>query len=351
MIAFRAKPALVLGLCLLFSYTSLASISPSITLSAANDRGLDNILQRTAAQDGSSAETSYDYDSAPWQPNPSHHNIDEAARYEDLPPSVFSPTGRLHPVEAVVRASKARTPLSNLLVAMVCRDGLLVVSTLPISPNVDASKEMSNEEGHASDDNSKRNGESSSAVADKSENDDDDSVVDTTSDDDDEALQSPSLFLFDETCISTGTGSIFDIHPCIVGATAGNAVDNRIMRTKLLALGLNAMDHQGSTEQDVSTARVAKDLANQLQVTTQDIAAAQKQKLGRMLAVSVKLIVNFLKQDVTQVAKLIVTYFTFLTPPILCSLGCISVRLFFSEADKYGELTQLVNSGTATPLC
>ncbi len=295
MIAFRAKPAFVLGLCLLISCTSLAAISPSTTLSAANE------LQRAAAQDGSSAETSYDYDSAPWQPNPSHHNIDEAARYEELPPSVFSPTGRLHPVEVVVRASKAQTPLSNLLVAMVCRDGLLVVSTLPISPNVDARIESSNKDDNPSADNPdseikiEGNGESSPSINGKSDSNNDDDIVDTTSDDDDEALQSPSLFLFDETCISTGKGSIFDIHPCIVGATAGNAVDNRIMRTKLLALGLNALDHQGSIEQDISTARVAKDLANQLQVTTQDIAAAQKQKLGRMLAVSVELFADILE--------------------------------------------------------
>ena len=298
MVAFRIKPAFVLGLCLLFSWTSSASIPPLTSLSPASDRGSDNVLQREAAQDASSEETSYDYDSAPWQPNPSHHNIDEAARYEDLPPTVFSPTGRLHPVEAVVRASKARTPLSNLLVAMVCRDGLLVVSTLPISPNVDArignSDEDNNTSGHNLGDKiiDGGNDESSPSVVDQSESDDDDGLVDTNSDNDDDEDEAPSLFLFDETCTSTSTGSIFDIHPCIVGATAGNAVDNRIMRTKLLTLGLNAMDHQGAIEQDVSTARVAKDLANQLQVTTQDIAAAQKQKLGRMLAVSVELILG-----------------------------------------------------------
>ena len=56
-----------------------------------------------------------DGDFVPWQPPPSN---DEVSRYEDTPPIVFSPTGRLHSVEAAVKASKAVTPLSNLLLAM-----------------------------------------------------------------------------------------------------------------------------------------------------------------------------------------------------------------------------------------
>jgi len=85
----------------------------------------------------------------------------------------------------------------------------------------------------------------------------------------------PSLFLFDETCASTVTGPIFYIDPCIVGAAAGDAVDNRIMRTKLLALGVDALENQDIVEEDVSAGRVAKNLTNQLQVATQNIAAAQ----------------------------------------------------------------------------
>ena len=138
--------------------------------------------------------------------------------------------------------------MSNLLVAMVCKDGLLVVSTVPISPHVDTAYNTS------SDSNATNSDEEDSSE----KNDANSASSKTTTIDSDENLS--SLFLFDETCASTLTGPIFDIHPCIVGATAGNAVDNRIMRTKLLALGLHAMDQQGM--QDVSTARVAKDLAN-----------------------------------------------------------------------------------------
>ena len=240
----------------------------------------------------------YSYDSIPWQPPPSdHHIIDEAARYEDLPPNIFSPTGRLHPVEAVSRASKAPTPSSNLLVAMKCRDGLLVLSTFPVSPHLDTRIAHGPANGNNDDDDT-----ASTNTARTTKDDDSDARIDetsgnggahestvheTTSEDDEarEEVLCPSLFLFDETCASTTTGPVLDIHPCMVAATAGNAIDNRIMRSKLLALGLDAAKTQGVAEEDVRAGRVARDLADQLQVMTQDIAASQKQRLGRMLAV------------------------------------------------------------------
>jgi hypothetical protein len=321
---FVVKSAFVFGLCAMFSSTTSASISPSTIPSAVYNRDYNRDRSdegRGITVDGSEDENNnhdydydYDYDYIPWQPSPTNlQNIDEAARYEDMPPIVFSPTGRLHPVEAAVRASKTVTPLSNLLVAMRCRDGLVVISTLPISPHLDARiattsiRTAVDVDGDV-DANTTRTNTSSSDSSNDTDNDNDNGTSDICSDgvgnatsasttdnettndddndnDDDNSLY-PSLFLFDETCSSTVTGPIFDIHPCIVGATAGNAVDNRIMRTKLLALGLNALENQGAFEEDVTTGRVAKDLANQLQVVTQDIGAAQKQKLGRMLAVS-----------------------------------------------------------------
>jgi hypothetical protein len=234
----------------------------------------------------------YDYDHVPWQPPPSNlQNIDEAARYEDMPPSVFSPTGRLHPVEAAVRASKTPTPLSNLLLAMKCRDGLLVISTLPISPHVDARIEIGTNATRTA--NSDGDGNSSSNGSNNA-NANTTATGNSNHDEIDAPPLHPSLFLFEDTCTSTVTGPIFDIHPCIVGATGGNSVDNTIMRNKLLALGLDALESQGALEEDVTTSTVARDLANQLQVPTQDIAAAQKQKLGRMLAVSTQEISRFI---------------------------------------------------------
>lgn len=188
----------------------------------------------------SASTSSSGYDSVPWQPASDHTAIDEAARYEDFPVSVFSPTGRLFPVEAAVKASQQRTPLSNLVIACQCQNGLVVVAIHPISVHVDARSSNSTKE---------------------------DSLV----------------VVDDETM-----GPVFDLHPCIVGATAGNAVDNQILRGKLL--GLTSLDHD---DDEVSSGRLAKDLANQLQVVTQDIGASQKQKLGRLLAVGVKFVCVF----------------------------------------------------------
>jgi len=172
----------------------------------------------------------YDYDFVPWQPASDHTTIDEAARYSDFPVSVFSPTGRLFPLEAAVRASKTKTQMSNLVIAAKCKDGLVIMTTLPISL-------------YARDHN--------------------------------KTMQ--SLFLWDEDT----EGPIFDMHPCIVGATAGNAVDNRILKDRLMNIGLSALE-----ETDIYSSVLAKAVANQLQVVTQDIGEAQKQRLGRMLASS-----------------------------------------------------------------
>uniref|UniRef100_A0A7S4AIT4 Uncharacterized protein n=1 Tax=Pseudo-nitzschia australis TaxID=44445 RepID=A0A7S4AIT4_9STRA len=252
------------------------------------------------------------YDHVPWLGAFSSNNlqgIDEAARYEELPPNVFSPTGRLHPVEAAVRASKVATPRSNLLLAVKCRDGLLVISTLPISPHVDAriasianmdnanisSSSSSSSTGIESSNSNTGNNDHGMESNKTATNENTDSTGSNNIQTEEESRKTyPSLFLFDETCTSTTTGPIFEIHPCMVGATAGNSVDNRILGGKLLALGLAATTCSEEDDDlgEAAADRVAKDLANQLQVVTQDIAAAQKQKLGRMLASSAVVLGN-----------------------------------------------------------
>ena len=230
------------------------------------------------------------YEGIPWQPSPSNlESIDEASRYEALDPIVFSPTGRLHPIEAAVKASKANTPLSNLVLAMRYRDGLLLISTIPTSPYLETRIDNTSIDDV---DEKKVNVDTATATATSTtgsiKNDSKKTTnIDVIDDVDDSLLSSSSsLFLFDETCLTTTTCPILDIHPCIVAATAGNAVDNKIMRTRLFALGVSAMETQGIVEEDVSVDQIVRDLANQLQVVTQDLAAAQKQGLDRMIAVS-----------------------------------------------------------------
>lgn len=224
------------------------------------------------------------YEGIPWQPSLSSlENIDETSRYEERQPTVFSPTGRIHPIEAAVKACKAVTPLSNLVLAMRCRDGLLVISTLPTSSYLDITTSTS-----CTDIKNKVSIDAASptSAGNTSIHTDNKSANSTVNGTIDNSALSSSLFLFDETCLTTTTGPILAIHPCIVVATAGNAVDNKVMRSRLLALGVNAIETQGFVEEDVRVDQIARDLANQLQVVTQDLAAAQKHGFDRMIAVS-----------------------------------------------------------------
>jgi hypothetical protein len=264
-------------------YNKESSISSSSYRNVNYDDGLDI--------DDDDDEGRQYYEGIPWQPSSSNlESIDEASRYEALDPIVFSPTGRLHPIEAAVKASKAITPLSNLVLAMRYRDGLLLISTIPTSPYLETRidntsiDDVDEKKVYVDTATSTATSTTGSIKNDNKET----TNIDVNDDVDDSLLSSSlsSLFLFDETCLTTTTCPILDIHPCIVAATAGNAVDNKIMRTRLFALGVSAMETQGIVEEDVSVDQIVRDLANQLQVVTQDLAAAQKQGLDRMIAVS-----------------------------------------------------------------
>lgn len=206
------------------------------------------------------------WDTAPWldmssSSSSSASAVLEASRYEEYP-QVFSPTGRLHFVEAAVKASKALTSGSNLVIALYCRDGLVVVSTVPTSPFLNTTSSVR----VVVDDN------------DKSDNENDNGNI---------HVSTQSLFLFhddrsaddnvsDDTAsqrrrrpLSATSVPIFDLHPCLVAATAGNAVDGQILRTRLAKLGVEALEMQGRTEPNVRASTVAKNLANQLQSPTQ----------------------------------------------------------------------------------
>jgi hypothetical protein len=168
-------------------------------------------------------------DGAPWQTsnNDNLRSLLEESTYEDLPPTVFSPTGRLHSVERVVKAAKSPTnPRSNLLLALHCQEGLVVISTIPTSPHLNTTNN--------------------------------------------------TLFLVNET---SSIPYIFDIHPSLTAATAGNAVDGQVLRTKIQAFCEFAMETQG--EDAVQASVLARRVADHLQVATQTVGG----RGGRMLAV------------------------------------------------------------------
>ena len=179
----------------------------------------------------SSSETAAWNGGAPWQTSGSSRSIIEESTYADLPPTIFSPTGRLHSVERVVRASKTPdNPRGNLLIALKYGGGVVVVTTLPTSPFLNVT-------------------------------------------------ENSTLFLSNQTSDTP----ILDFPNCaLVTASAGNAVDGRVLRTKIQAFVEYAMETQ---KESVRAAEVARNLADHLHGNTQTVGG----RGGRMLAVSIAL--------------------------------------------------------------
>ena len=79
---------------------------------------------------------------APWQSNFGLSVMDEEM-YGNQPPTVFAPGGRLYSVErTVAAASSLEDPSSNLVVALSCREGLVIVTTSTSSPHLDISMDQ-----------------------------------------------------------------------------------------------------------------------------------------------------------------------------------------------------------------
>ena len=74
--------------------------------------------------------------SASWQDSSlSSSSLDAAKKHADLSPSMFAPGGRLYSVERVGHAlSNPQSTSNNLVAAVQCTEGVVVVATLPESP-------------------------------------------------------------------------------------------------------------------------------------------------------------------------------------------------------------------------
>lgn len=82
---------------------------------------------------------------APWQ-SESKKDWDNLRRYQRMPPSIFAPGGRLHSVERAMEAlSSSNDPNCNLVIALNCRDGLVVATNGNHPPN--AAMFVAGEEG------------------------------------------------------------------------------------------------------------------------------------------------------------------------------------------------------------
>jgi 20S proteasome alpha/beta subunit len=185
-----------------------------------------------------------------WDVQPSSQ---ESSFYLDLPPTVFAPNGRLYSIESAVRACGAES--SNTVIAVMCRDGVVVVSTVQKSPYMDLKYNYIEngelEDGHL-----------------------------------------PNRLVIE----GTGNSLAYDVTPivrppfsgvmfpspfsgrqgAIIGITVGNAVDSQVARRKLLRFGEYSRAFQGDSYYDIGS--VARQLADQQQTLTQQGGT------GRLLA-------------------------------------------------------------------
>ena len=207
----------------------------------------------STARSSSSSSSDKGGSEVPWQSTAAHRSsVKEEIRYAGLPPTIFSPTGRLFAVEKVLEAAKTPgNPRANLLIAIKCPkdQSIVVFSTLITSPHLNTTLTMTT--------NNETN------------------VTTTTS----------PLFLVNQTSSSSMTSSstIFDLTPTCLGGTAGNCVDGAVLKTKLQAFADQIMEQQ---QDDVLSSTLARRIADHLQVPTQTVGS----KSGRMLTVSFDLL-------------------------------------------------------------
>ncbi len=180
----------------------------------------------------------------------------DALLFEDLPPTVFAPGGRLYSVEKVMRAvHDPSNSGSNVVVAVCYKGGVVIVTTLPQSPYlfVDASSESLNQTNVTQ----SAENETSTLLHDPSENE-------TST-----LLHDPSNHLY---------------HPCpwvqldrrIWGVTAGPVVDGQILRQRMMLAAQQTREARGN----VQASSLARSLADACQIQS------QKATEGNLLACS-----------------------------------------------------------------
>ena len=248
--------------------------------------------------------------SAPWHADESSSNSNEINNhlpsYQQLPPNIFAPRGRLHQVEHVMEGiSSSEDPSSNLIVALSCKDGLVVVSTVPPSANFGYLLPVA-EENDNDDRKTVHEDETKSASKDKVANN---SIANATIASEASPPQ-PKYSLYwnddeddDQTKDSNSNSNNNNNHdivlpipfaenPNIFALTAGNAIHGRLLRRRIqgMAAALYESRDDGrlpltsklnAIQNSPSVAILARQLADHCQKTTQTAGS----KAGRMLVV------------------------------------------------------------------
>ncbi|KAL3939492.1 MAG: hypothetical protein SGBAC_005798 [Bacillariaceae sp.] len=126
----------------------ICTLSSTLQLVASSSSSSSSTTTTTTTTTTTSSSSSSN-PGASWQPASSDsRSIQEANTYAEFPPTVFSPTGRLHSVETIVEASKSNTnPRANLVLAMNCKDGINSIFH-QLSPNLVAATAGNLVDGH-----------------------------------------------------------------------------------------------------------------------------------------------------------------------------------------------------------
>jgi 20S proteasome alpha/beta subunit len=188
---------------------------------------------------------------APWQSANSGGDVRQEALYADLPPTVFAPGGRLYSVETALRdVHNPLNPSSNLVVAIKCKEGVVVVTTLPQSPYIY---------------NHVRNETDTTSTNATSTTDESDKVSDESP-----QVNSSSL-LWSDYC----TTPFVQLDRHIWGVSAGQAVEGQLLRRHRL---LDAAEQARRTSGNVQVGILARNVADAHQAQT------QKASKGRLVA-------------------------------------------------------------------
>ena len=298
---------------LFYAAAIAASSTVMLVAAAASSSSSSSRSSPPANIDGDAATTNI-YEGVPWQEQADLASVEPNINmklYQDMPPIIFSPNGRIHQIESAKTVSKMVSPMSNIVLALKYgggrnnkgRGGILILSTIPTSPylqDIHEDYEDDDEDEHANDES---NDEQNKNRDEKTEDRPTDIILT-----EDTRPPSSSLFLFEETWReATTTGQpIFGIHPdCegILAATAGNTVDNTLLRQRIIAVGEQAAmqdevsvlealsphhNHEPTKTQNsqhVNVYALAREFANLLQVPTQDMGQAAQQGFPKLIAV------------------------------------------------------------------
>lgn len=200
-------------------------------------KGFGLLLLASALIRRSTVVSSSSSSAAPWQDFKSGSVLEDSL-YAELPPNVFTPSGRLPSVERLLdMGSDGLDQSSTLVVAIHCRDGIAMVATLPRSPYLYDPEVPESEEN----------------------------VTNTT-----------SLWLVEGEADDTVAGRtkieapFCRLGPTLFGVTGGNAVDSQVLRDFVLHdLAQSCRDSGLLLDEPQSARLVARRLADKLQVKTQ----------------------------------------------------------------------------------